>query len=42
MTNTHYFLCTGNSCRSQMADGWEENYCLVIGQLKVLVLKHME
>nr|WP_276569484.1 hypothetical protein [Lysinibacillus sphaericus] len=21
MTNTQYFLCTGNSCRSQMADG---------------------
>lgn len=20
--NTLYFLCTGNSCRSQMADGW--------------------
>ena len=19
---TLYFLCTGNSCRSQMADGW--------------------
>lgn len=22
MTNTLYFLCTGNSCRSQMAEGW--------------------
>ncbi|EON72299.1 arsenate reductase (thioredoxin) [Lysinibacillus sphaericus] len=22
MTCTLYFLCTGNSCRSQMADGW--------------------
>lgn len=22
MTNTLYFLCTGNACRSQMADGW--------------------
>ncbi|MGE7603503.1 hypothetical protein ACQKL5_13605 [Peribacillus sp. NPDC097675] len=21
MTNTLYFLCTGNSCRSQMAEG---------------------
>ena len=21
-TKTLYFLCTGNSCRSQMADGW--------------------
>ena len=22
--NTLYFLCTGNSCRSQMADGWTQ------------------
>nr|ACL68351.1 ArsC [Bacillus sp. UWC] len=22
--NTLYFLCTGNSCRSQMADGWAQ------------------
>lgn len=22
MTKTLYFLCTGNSCRSQMAEGW--------------------
>ncbi|WP_274306974.1 arsenate reductase (thioredoxin) [Solibacillus daqui] len=22
--NTIYFLCTGNSCRSQMADGWAQ------------------
>ena len=22
MTNILYFLCTGNSCRSQMAEGW--------------------
>lgn len=21
-----YFLCTGNSCRSQMADGWAKKY----------------
>lgn len=21
-----YFLCTGNSCRSQMADGWAKRY----------------
>ncbi|MFP7735177.1 arsenate reductase (thioredoxin) [Priestia aryabhattai] len=21
-----YFLCTGNSCRSQMAEGWAEKY----------------
>ena len=21
-----YFLCTGNSCRSQMADGWAQKY----------------
>lgn len=24
MTKTLYFLCTGNSCRSQMADGWAQ------------------
>ncbi|GIP50500.1 MULTISPECIES: arsenate reductase (thioredoxin) [Paenibacillus] len=23
---TIYFLCTGNSCRSQMAEGWAKNY----------------
>jgi arsenate reductase len=23
---TIYFLCTGNSCRSQMAEGWGEKY----------------
>ncbi|MCY8327200.1 arsenate reductase, partial [Bacillus spizizenii] len=21
-----YFLCTGNSCRSQMAEGWAKQY----------------
>ena len=21
-----YFLCTGNSCRSQMAEGWAKKY----------------
>lgn len=27
MTNkTIYFLCTGNSCRSQMAEGWAKRY----------------
>lgn len=27
MTNkTIYFLCTGNSCRSQMAEGWAKKY----------------
>ena len=25
MTKTLYFLCTGNSCRSQMAEGWAKN-----------------
>lgn len=24
MTKTLYFLCTGNSCRSQIAEGWAE------------------
>lgn len=24
--NILYFLCTGNSCRSQMADGWAQKY----------------
>lgn len=23
---TIYFLCTGNSCRSQMAEGWAKKY----------------
>ena len=23
---TLYFLCTGNSCRSQMAEGWAKKY----------------
>lgn len=23
---TIYFLCTGNSCRSQMAEGWAKQY----------------
>ena len=26
MTKTIYFLCTGNSCRSQMAEGWAKKY----------------
>lgn len=24
--NSIYFLCTGNSCRSQMAEGWAKKY----------------
>ncbi|MGG4039653.1 arsenate reductase (thioredoxin) [Heyndrickxia ginsengihumi] len=26
MTKTIYFLCTGNSCRSQMVEGWAKKY----------------
>ncbi|MBD8035797.1 arsenate reductase (thioredoxin) [Solibacillus sp. A46] len=26
MKQTIYFLCTGNSCRSQMAEGWAKKY----------------
>ncbi|MEK3735263.1 MULTISPECIES: arsenate reductase (thioredoxin) [Paenibacillus] len=26
MKKTIYFLCTGNSCRSQMAEGWARQY----------------
>ncbi|GAF11176.1 LOW QUALITY PROTEIN: arsenate reductase [Bacillus sp. JCM 19046] len=26
MKKTIYFLCTGNSCRSQMAEGWAKHY----------------
>ncbi|WP_232699135.1 arsenate reductase (thioredoxin) [Brevibacillus daliensis] len=26
MKKTIYFLCTGNSCRSQMAEGWAKKY----------------
>ncbi|HWI46874.1 MAG TPA: arsenate reductase (thioredoxin) [Rummeliibacillus sp.] len=26
MTKTLYFLCTGNSCRSQMAEGWGRKF----------------
>ncbi|GAF20607.1 MULTISPECIES: arsenate reductase (thioredoxin) [Shouchella] len=26
MKKTIYFLCTGNSCRSQMAEGWAKYY----------------
>lgn len=26
MTNTLYFLCTGNSCRSQMAEGLAKKF----------------
>lgn len=26
MSKTIYFLCTGNSCRSQMAEGWAKKY----------------
>ena len=26
MKKVIYFLCTGNSCRSQMAEGWAKKY----------------
>jgi arsenate reductase len=31
---TIYFLCTGNSCRSQMAEGWAKNYLGVEWEVK--------
>lgn len=34
MTKTLYFLCTGNSCRSQMAEGWAKK--LLPSEWKVL------
>ena len=37
---TIYFICTGNSCRSQMAEGWGK-YWVKIGMSILLVLKHM-
>lgn len=38
---TIYFLCTGNSCRSQIAEGFGKSICRT-GQSILLVLKRME
>ena len=38
---TIYFICTGNSCRSQMAEGWGKKYWVKIGMSILPVLKHM-
>ena len=37
---TIYFICTGNSCRSQMVKVGEKKYWVKIG-MSILVLKHM-
>ena len=39
---TIYFLCTGNSCRSQMAEGGQKNILGDEWEVKVLGLKHMD
>ena len=38
---TIYFICTGNSCRSQMAEGWGKKILGKIGMSILPVLKHM-
>lgn len=38
---TIYFLCTGNSCRSQMAEGWAKQYLGENGTCTALELKPM-
>ena len=39
---TIYFLCTGNSCRSQMAEGWAKSILEMSGRSIALVLKLMD
>lgn len=38
---TIYFICTGNSCRSQIAEGWEEKYSAKNGMFTQQLSKRM-
>lgn len=39
MSQQLYFLCTGNSCRSQMAEGFAATLAPLTGRLPAPVLK---